>query len=30
LSGTHELDLTNVGVAELERRVSHELALSAH
>lgn len=30
LTGVHELDLTNVGVAELERRVSHELTLSAH
>ena len=30
LSGLHELDLTSVGVAELERRVSHELALAAH
>lgn len=30
LGGVHELDLTNVGVAELERRVSHELSLAAH
>lgn len=30
LSGLYELDLTSVGVAELERRVSHELALAAH
>jgi protein required for attachment to host cells len=30
LTGIHELDLTSVGVAELERRVSHELALAAH
>jgi protein required for attachment to host cells len=30
LSGLHELDLTSVGVAELERRVSHELAAAAH
>ena len=30
LAGIHELDLTSVGVAELERRVSHELAASAH
>lgn len=30
LSGIHELDLTSVGVAELERRVSHELAVAAH
>lgn len=30
LSGIHELDLTSVGVAELERRVSHELALATH
>lgn len=30
LSGIHELDLTSVGVAELERRVSHELAAAAH
>lgn len=30
LSGIHELDLTSVGIAELERRISHELALAAH
>jgi protein required for attachment to host cells len=30
LSGLHELDLTSVGVAELERRVSDELAAAAH
>lgn len=30
VSGFHELDLTSVGVAELDRRVSHELALAAH
>jgi len=30
LAGLHELDLTSVGVAELERRVSHELAAAAH
>jgi Protein required for attachment to host cells len=30
LAGIHELDLTSVGIAELERRVSHELALAAH
>lgn len=30
LNGVHELDLTSVGVAELERRVSRELALAAH
>jgi protein required for attachment to host cells len=30
LAGIHELDLTSVGVAELERRVSHELSLAAH
>jgi protein required for attachment to host cells len=29
LAGTHEMDLASVGVAELERRVSHELALAA-
>lgn len=28
LQGVHELDLTSVGVAELERRVSRELALA--
>lgn len=26
LSGTHDLDLTSVGPAELERRIAHELA----
>jgi protein required for attachment to host cells len=30
LIAAHELDLTSVGVAELERRVSHELTLAAH
>jgi protein required for attachment to host cells len=30
LNGVHELDLTSVGVAELERRVAHELTLAAH
>jgi protein required for attachment to host cells len=30
LAGIHELDLTSVGIAELERRVSHELLLAAH
>lgn len=30
LSAVHELDLTAVGVAELERRVLRELALAAH
>jgi protein required for attachment to host cells len=30
LSGTRELDLTSVGVAELERRVSYELSVAAH
>jgi len=29
LAGTHELDLTSVGVSELERRISQELALAA-
>jgi protein required for attachment to host cells len=28
LAGTHELDLTSIGVSELERRVSQELALA--
>ena len=28
LAGTHDLDLTPVGLAELERRVQHELAQS--
>lgn len=30
VSGVYEQDLTSVGVAELERRVSHELSLAAH
>lgn len=30
LLGLHEQDLTSVGVAELERRISHELSLAAH
>lgn len=30
LKAVHELDLTSVGVAELERRVSQELALADH
>ena len=29
LSGTQELDLTSVGVADLDRRISRELALAA-
>jgi protein required for attachment to host cells len=30
LAGIHEVDLTTVGIAELERRVSHELSPAAH
>jgi len=29
LAGTHELDLTSVSVPELDRRITHELALAA-
>jgi protein required for attachment to host cells len=29
LAGTHELDLTSIGVSELERRITQELALVA-
>ena len=30
LAGTHPLDLTSVGVSDLERRISYELALAAN
>jgi protein required for attachment to host cells len=30
LYGTHEMDLTSVGLAELEWRVPHEVALASH